>query len=92
MPAVTLDQLKAHLNVTISDDDALLTAKLATAKAYISGFLTSDVEVDADDTPAPVNEAVLKLAACLYADREASAESLPCDFLDLLGESRAWAF
>ena len=92
MPGITLDQLKAHVRVTFDDDNDVLSQKLATAKAYISGFLASDVEVDGDNTPAPVNEAVLKLAAFLYENREASAQSAPCDFLDLLGNSRAWAF
>ena len=89
---ITLDQLKSHLNVTISDDDALLTAKLATAKAYIAGFLATDVDVDGEDTPAPVNESVLKLAGWLYENREATDQSMPSDFLDLLGDSRAFGF
>jgi uncharacterized phage protein (predicted DNA packaging) len=92
MAGITLDQLKAHLNVTISDDDTLLTDKLATAKAYISGFLTAEVPVDGDATPAPVNEAVLKVAAYLYDNRESAAQSVPSDFLDLLSDSRAWTF
>jgi uncharacterized phage protein (predicted DNA packaging) len=90
--SITLDDLKAHLNVTISDDDDLLTGKLATAKAYVAGFLAEGIDVDGDDTPASVNEAVLKLAGWLYETREAADQSVPSDFLDLLGDSRAWAF
>jgi hypothetical protein len=95
MSAVTLDDLKAHLNVTIDADDALLTDKLLTAKAWVSSYIASDV--DADGTPAPVNEAIRQLAGHLYANREATvvgvtAQSLPLGFLDLLSTYRAFAF
>jgi uncharacterized phage protein (predicted DNA packaging) len=95
MAAVTLDNLKAHLNVTIDDDDALLTDKLAAAKAWVSSYTASDV--DADGTPSPINEAILQLAAQLYENREASlvgvtAQCLPFGFLDLLSSYRAYAF
>lgn len=95
MTAVTLDKLKAHLNVTIDDDDGLLTDKLAASKAWVAGYTASDV--DADGTPEPVNEAVLQLAASLYENREINlvgvqAQQLPFGFLDLLASFRAWSF
>lgn len=95
MAAVSLDNLKAHLNVTISDDDALLTDKLAAATAWVSAYTASDCT--ADTTPAPVNEAILLLTASLYENREAtligvSAQCLPFGFLDLLSNYRAFAF
>jgi uncharacterized phage protein (predicted DNA packaging) len=92
MPGITLDQLKAHLNVTFDDDDALLTDKLATAKTYVSGFLEPDVDVEADTSPANVNEAILRVAGWLYENREVSSGPMPSDFLDLLGKYRAWSF
>jgi Phage gp6-like head-tail connector protein len=95
MSAVSLSDLKAHLNVTISADDALLVDKLAAAKAWVASYTASDV--DADGTPAPVNEAIRQLAAHLYANREATlvgvtAQCLPFGFLDLLINYRAFAF
>lgn len=95
MPAVSLYDLKAHLNITIDADDALLADKLAAAKAWVSSYTASDV--DADGTPAPINEAVRQLTAHLYSNREATligitAQSLPFGFLDLLASYRAFAF
>ncbi|MFK4523697.1 hypothetical protein ABIF90_001678 [Bradyrhizobium japonicum] len=95
MPGITLDQTKAHLNVTIDADDALIDGKLAAAKVWIGAYTASDP--DADTTPAPVNEAVLQLTAHLYENREASlvgvtATALPFGFLDLLAPYRAFAF
>jgi len=95
MTAVTLDKLKQHLNLTLDDDDALLTDKLAAAKAWVASFTASDV--DADGTPEPINEAIRQLAAHLYENREISliavtASALPFGMLDLLSPYRAWAF
>jgi hypothetical protein len=95
MPAVTLADLKAHLNVTIDDDDALLADKLSAAKAWVGAYTAGPV--DTDDTPAPVNEAIRQLAGHLYANREATlvgvtAQCLPLGFLDLLANYRAFAF
>lgn len=95
MPAMTLDQAKAHLNITIDADDALLTDKLAAAKAWVSSYTAADP--DADTAPAPIREAVLQLTAHLYQNREASlvgvtAMALPFGFLDLLAPYRAFAF
>jgi uncharacterized phage protein (predicted DNA packaging) len=91
--SVTLQSLKAHLNLTTNDDDALLTDKLAAATEWTSKF--TGIPADAADAPAPVNEAVRQLAAHLYENREASligvtAQSLPFGFLDLLEPYRAW--
>ncbi|MHC4051500.1 head-tail connector protein [Bradyrhizobium sp. 25ACV] len=95
MPGITLDQAKAHLNVTLDNDDALLTDKLAAAKAWVSAYTAGDP--DADGAPAPLQEAVLQLTAHLYQNREASlvgvtAQQLPFGFLDLLAPYRAWCF
>lgn len=93
---ITLDQAKAHLNLgSIDTDDALITDKLAAAKAWVSSYTASDP--DADTSPAPIGEAVLQLTAHLYQNREASlvgvtAQQLPFGFLDLLSPYRAWCF
>jgi hypothetical protein len=95
MPAMTLDQAKAHLNVTFDADDALLTDKLAAAKAWVSAYTACDP--DADTAPAPIREAVLQLTAHMYQNREVNlvgitAMALPFGFLDLLAPYRAFAF
>ncbi|WP_407192526.1 head-tail connector protein [Bradyrhizobium sp. STM 3566] len=95
MPGITLNQAKAHLNVTLDADDALITGKLAAAKAWVGAYTASDP--DGDTAPAPIGEAVLQLTAHLYQNREASlvgvtAQELPFGFLDLLAPYRAFAF
>ena len=84
---ISLDDMKAHLRVTIDDDDAIIADKLATAVEWIAKYtgIPSD-----SPTPAPVNEAIRQLAAHLYQNREASlvgatAQSLPFGVLDLIG-------
>lgn len=83
---ISLEDMKAHLRVTISDDDVIIADKLATAAEWIAKYtgIPSD-----STTPGPVNEAVRQLTAHLYANREASlvgatAQSLPFGVLDLL--------
>lgn len=92
---VTLASLKQHLNLTLDDDDELLSEKLSAAQQWVTGFTASDV--NAAGTPAPIDEAVRQLAAHLYENREAiltglTAQQLPFGFLDLLAPYRAWAF
>jgi hypothetical protein len=83
---ISLEDMKAHLRVTISDDDVIIADKLATAAEWISKY--TGIPTDSS-TPGPVNEAVRQLTAHLYANREASlvgvtAQSLPFGVLDLL--------
>ena len=92
---ITLDDLKAHLNVTTSTDDALLTDKIAAAEAWITAY--TGATIDPDAVPEPIKEAARQLAAHLYENREASvvglsAEALPFGLLDLLAPYREWSF
>ncbi len=87
---VSLDSLKAHLNITFNDDDALLASKLAGAEAWVRDFM-GDALDDEAPVPAAVDEAVRQLAAHLYEDRE-GAESIPASIFDLLTPYRDWAF
>lgn len=92
---VTLESLKAHLNITTDIDDVLIGDKLEAATAWVSAYTA--IPTDAPSFPAPVLEAVRQLAAHLYANREASlvgvtAQSLPFGMLDLLDPYRAWVF
>jgi uncharacterized phage protein (predicted DNA packaging) len=92
---ISTANLKAHLNITTDDDDALLADKIAAASEWVAAYIGGSV--DGDDTPAPVNEAIRQLAGHLYANREATlvgvtAQCLPFGFLDLLANYRAFAF
>jgi hypothetical protein len=92
---LTIDDAKAHLNVTTDFDDQLITNKLAAAKAWITDY--TGASVDLGTTPQPVLEAVLILTAQLYDNREITtqgltAQELPFGFLDLLAPYRAYAF
>jgi uncharacterized phage protein (predicted DNA packaging) len=93
---VTLDDIKAHLRVTITDDDALITEKLAAATDWVSKF--TGIPLDGTATiPPSVDEAVRQLTAHLYQNREASlvgvtAQCLPFGVLDLLSAYREWVF
>lgn len=83
---ISLDDVKSHLRVTISDDDVIISDKLATATEWVLNY----TGISADSTiPAPVNEAIRLLTGHLYASREATlvgatAQSLPFGVLDLL--------
>lgn len=95
MPAVTLTDLKLHLNLTTDQDDQLLTSKLEAAKGWVGSYTASNPELDT--TPAPINEAIRQIAAGMYENREASlvgatAQSLPFGALDLLAPYRAFSF
>ena len=84
--AISLDDMKSHLRVTISDDDVIIADKLATATDWVLNY----TGISGDSTiPSPVNEAIRQLTGHLYANREASlvgvtAQSLPFGVLDLL--------
>lgn len=95
---LTVEKLKAHLNITTSNDDALLADKLDAAKHWVGGYtgiyMSYDGVGDGFIDP-PVIEAILKLAADLYQNRETSlvgvtAQSLPFGVLDLLSDYRGW--
>lgn len=92
---VSLDSLKAHLNLTDDADDALLTDKFAAAAEWVAGY--TGIPADDANIPASVLEAVRQLAAHLYENREASligitAQALPFGLLDLLSPHREWVF
>jgi uncharacterized phage protein (predicted DNA packaging) len=94
MTDVTLSDLKSHLNITTSDDDALLTSKLAAAQAWILSFTGV-----ADPMPEPLNEAVRQLAAHFYENREATIAdagvtpyAMPFSIMEMITLYRNWAF
>jgi uncharacterized phage protein (predicted DNA packaging) len=97
MPVITVDDLKAHLNLTTDDDDDLLPSKIAAAEEWVVAYTGVPIEEYAGEVPAPVVEAVRRIAADLYENREASlvgasVTELPFGIADLLGPYRLWVF
>jgi hypothetical protein len=86
MTAVTpLALLKAQLNITDSNDDALLAHKLEAAEQWVLSFIGDN----AATLTAALTEAVLQLAAFWYEQREAasfgvSTAAIPFGVHDLL--------
>lgn len=94
---VTVEELKAHLNITFDDDDALIADKIAVAEACVAEYVGADLEADFETLPTPLREAVKQLAAHFYENREAvlvgaTAQTLPLGVFDLVGPYREWCF
>jgi hypothetical protein len=103
MSVVLLADMKAQLNVTFTDDDALIQAKIDAAEDWISKFYVgappcaTPTWPPADPVPPAIIEAIKLLVAHLYENREASlvgvtSSALPFGLFDLLTPYRAWAF
>ena len=91
---ITTDDLRAHLNLAEGQDEELLTAKIEAAQAMVAAYVGAELDQDA---PAPLKEAVRRLAAELYENRELSvvgerAAELPYGIFDLVGPYREWSF
>jgi uncharacterized phage protein (predicted DNA packaging) len=93
---VSLADLKAHLNVTTDDDDAVLTGMLETARGYVESWCgpLDDIE---GAMPAGLVHALKLYAGHLYENREAttfgsSGTETPMGFFDLISPYRKWAF
>lgn len=91
---VSLALLKSQLNLTGTDDDALLSHKIAAAQAWIEDQI-GVAFADLDPLPASIDEAVLQLAAHWYEQREAvligiSANEVPFGVRELIASSRVW--
>ena len=96
MSVVTIEDVKAHLNVLISEDDDLLTNKIAAAEEWIGLFIGTPL-ADLTPTPETLREAVRMLVGHLYENREASivavsAELMPLGLYDLMAPYRQWSF
>ena len=98
--AIDLDALKAHCNVTVTDDDAVLGRCLGAAQAHLPkllGFALDDEDEFPDGTPADVEMAVLQLAAHFYENREATlvgvtAQVLPLSVTEIVAEYRNYTY
>lgn len=94
---VTAAQLRQQLNLDADlEDDAFLEGKIGAAESWIEQFIGEPL-ADMDPLPGAIREAILQLAAHLFANREAvlvgvSASQLPFGVVDLIRPWRAWEF
>ncbi|PRX11236.1 UNVERIFIED_ORG: putative phage protein (predicted DNA packaging) [Martelella mediterranea] len=102
MTVVTLDQMKAHLNVTYGRDDDLISKKIAAAQDHIERLLGYRLEESyggegQEPVPPVLAEAVMQLAAHWYENREAvligvTAMPMPLGLREIIREYRDWSF
>ena len=71
---LTLAETKLHLRVDHDDEDALITALMATATAACADYLNMPAADLVVAVPAPVKSAALLLVGDLYANREAQGD------------------
>ena len=69
---ITLEETKTHIRVDHADEDAAITAMIATATAHIQNYLGATYE---GEVPAPVKSAALLLVGDLYEHREMQSET-----------------
>jgi uncharacterized phage protein (predicted DNA packaging) len=73
MAIITLEDAKAHLNITDDADDDLITAKIDAATAMLASALGFDIEEKfGTGIPADIEEACRQLVGHLYENREAT--------------------
>ena len=71
---LTLAETKLHLRVDHSDEDALITALMATATAACADYLNMPAEDLVVAVPAPVKSAALLLVGTLHEQRESQGD------------------
>jgi uncharacterized phage protein (predicted DNA packaging) len=96
---VTLDEVKAHLNVTNDVDDTLILAKADAAQNHIERLLGFEIAVEFEGVTIPpaLKECVCQLAAHWFENREATlvgvnAQTLPMGVDAIVNEYRDWSF
>lgn len=100
MSIVSLASAKAHLNVTITEDDALIQGKVDAAEAHIEkllGFTLASGFGSSSGVPEDVQEAILQLVGHFYENREATlvgvtAEEIPFGVWQLIAAHREYVF
>ena len=95
---ITLDQAKQNMRVTSTDEDDLITAKIAAAQGFVENYLGTTLDTFTT-LPAPITEAMLQLIAFWYDNREAAIVDarltqidLSPGFYDALKPFRVWSF
>lgn len=98
--ALSINDLKAQLNITGATDDAILARLLSVATKRIErhlGFELTNTEKLPSGAPADLEHAVYLTAAHFYENREAtlvgvSAEILPFGVIEILADYRDYTF
>ncbi|ALK09501.1 head-tail connector protein [Blastochloris viridis] len=98
--ALSLDDLKAHANITGDADDAVLARLLAAATKHVErvlGFPLDDTDELPEGAPADLEQAVYLLAAHWFENRETAlvgltTQPLPFGVADILAEHRRYTF
>lgn len=91
---VPLEDLKVHLGVTISDDDALLVSYLEAARSFIEGWCGS-LNDFVDGVPAALVHALKEYVRYLYDSRDPDKPALyeaPPAVFELIQPHRKWSF
>lgn len=93
---VPLADLKAHLNITTGNDDAVLTAMLEASRGFLEGWCGPLDSIE-ETIPAALLHALKLYAGHLYENREATSftgtgSEVPMGYFDLIGPHRKWAF
>lgn len=95
---VSLDDAKAHLNVTFDTDDALITRLIGVASDWLERQLGYQIaDRYPDGVPPAIDHAVLLMIAHYYENREGalvgvSAQTLPFGVIDIVNDYRDWSW
>lgn len=102
MAIVTSIEMKAQLNVTLAEDDALIDGLIAAAEAHterLLGFTFSATYGGAGQPTLPpdLKHAVMMLAAHWYDNREATlvgvtAQAIPFGVSEIVSEHRTFTY
>lgn len=96
--SVSLEDAKAHLNITIDADDALITRLISVAQDWLERQLGYGIATRyPDGMPPAINHAVLLMVAHYYENREAAlvgvnAQTLPFGVIDIVNDYRDWSW
>ena len=74
MSVVALADAKAHLRIVHDSDDAYIQSLIDAAEGH---FASTDVDIEADPLPAPVQHAILMLVSHLNENRDAVTGNSP---------------
>lgn len=102
MPVITVEQLRAQLNLPEGMDGDLLAEKISAAQNHIERLLGFEIAdrfggEDQPDIPPALVEAVKQLAAHWYENREPVVVGhgiavLPFGVQEIVAEYREWSF
>lgn len=89
---MTLDEVKQHLRVEGSEDDALITSEMAAAESYIKDAVSNYTTLYAGDAgfKAKVDMVMLAIVTNLYEDRVGEKKDLGYIIQSMLHQLSLW--